>query len=324
MAPGSETEVLRTAADWLEAGREVALVTVARTWGSSPRPAGSLMVMERGGGWEGSVSGGCVETDLLNRYRQGELAGPAPSVVDYGADPERAGRLGLPCGGRLELVVEGLHSAEPLRALLQAASAGERMVRQLCLNTGEVSLYPAGEDSAFRYEPDTLWNVFGPDWSMLLVGAEAVTRHVGRIALAMDYTVTVCEPREGRRARWSEPGLRIFSGMPDDAVHSLAYPRRAVVVTLAHAPQLDDMALMEALRLPLFYVGALGSRRSSSARRARLQQLGITPAQLEDLHAPVGLPIGSRSPAEIALSVMAEITALRNGVGPQAKAPEVP
>lgn len=311
---GSDIEVLRTAADWLEDGRDVALVTVARTWGASPRPVGSLMAMDREGRWEGSVSGGCVEADLLARYRDGELAGPLPTLVDYGTDPGRAERLGLPCGGRLELVVEVLESAAPLNALLEMVGRGKQVLRRVCLNTGEVSLHPAGDDSAFRYEQGNLWKIFGSSWTMLLVGAEQVTRHVARMALELEYRVTVCEPRPDRRAGWSEPNVEVFSGMPDDAVRAMAAPPgRSVVITLAHDPRLDDMALMEALCLPLFYVGALGSRRTSAARRERLGQLGISPSQLDRLHAPVGLAIGSRTPAEIALSVMAEITALRNG-----------
>ena len=138
---GSDTEVLDTACRWLQAGQRVALVTVIRTWGSSPRPPGSLLAMSNAGALVGSVSGGCVEEELLARFRNGELAEPFPTLVDFGVDRAEAGRMGLPCGGRLELLVEELPAAEPVEALLAGLRAGGLVARRVCLNTGEVSLH---------------------------------------------------------------------------------------------------------------------------------------------------------------------------------------
>lgn len=308
----TERELVETAIAWLQEGYRVALVTVVQTWGSSPRPVGSLMLLRGDGQHAGSVSGGCVETDLVSRFRDQQLAGPFPTRIDYGIDREEAARFGLPCGGRLELVVEQLAGPGPMAVLLEKLRANELIVRRLCLETGEVSLHPATGGEDFVCEPTHLQRVFGPGWTMLLIGAGHLSQYVAQLALMLDYRVFVCDPREDYQKGWSVAGTELVNGMPDEAVHSHAGHPRSVVLALTHDPRLDDMALLDALASAAFYVGALGSRRSSEQRRARLAGLGVTPQQLQALHAPVGLAIGSHTPPEIALSILAEITALRN------------
>lgn len=308
----TDTEVLQQAVDWLEAGQQVALVTVARTWGSSPRPAGSLLAMRADGVHIGSVSGGCVEDDLLLRYRLQQLAERYPTLIDYGVDRQQATRFGLPCGGRLELVVEQLDSAAPLKLLLEKMQGGELVTRRLCLNTGEVSLHPATATDDFAYNSNHVSKVFGPRWHMLLIGAGHLSQYVARLALMLNYHVTVCDPREDYAQGWAIDGVAFTREMPDDAVARMAQQARSIVLALTHDPKLDDMALMQALTNEIFYVGALGSQRNSQARRERLLKLGITPQQVGQLHAPVGLPIGSHTPPEIAVAILAEITAERN------------
>jgi len=308
--------ILQTAINWLRKGHQVALVTVVKTWGSAPRPCGSLLIMRDDGIHAGSVSGGCVEEDLVARYKDNELSDHFPSTINYGTNREEALRFGLPCGGRLELVVEALITPAPLQALLDHIAAGHTITRRLCLTSGEVSLHKPDTTStaikAFSYTEQHVAKVFGPTWHMLLIGAGHLSQYVANIALMFDYKVTVCDPRKEYQQSWHIDGVTLIPDMPDDAVRSLGSHSRSIVLTLTHDPKLDDMALMEALQHNIFFVGALGSLRSSKKRHERLQTLGISQHQLSQLHAPVGLDIGSRTPPEIAVSIIAEITAARN------------
>jgi len=313
---GTDREILSTAIDWLGQGYRLALVTVVRTWGSSPRPIGSLMLMRDDGVHAGSVSGGCVEEDLVARYRDQQLASFYPTLIDYGINRQEATRFGLPCGGRLELLVEQLDNQSQIQTLSDKIQNKELITRQVCLNTGEVSFYSAGANDDFVYTDDFVKKVFGPQWQMLLIGAGHLSQYVASMALMLDYHVIVCDPREEYEQGWtlsnSEPGIEFVRIMPDDAVKAYATHLRSVVITLAHDPKLDDMALLDALNSKAFYVGAIGSRKNNEMRRERLKELGITPQQLQHLHAPVGLPIGSHTPPEIAISILAEITAQRH------------
>ena len=310
----ADREALSAATDWLKAGWGVYLVTVARTWGSSPRPAGSLLAVGNDGRFVGSVSGGCVEDDLVARLSAGRGPLPLPQLESYGVTPEQTRHFGLPCGGRLELVVESLASAEPLQAILHATSQRRLLARRLCLATGEASLHPATRADTFRYDGKNLVKIFGPAWRLLLIGAGQLSRFVAHMAQALDYEVIVCDPREEYATQWQVEGTALDTGMPDDAVRALASDARAAVLALTHDPKLDDMALMEALTSPAFYVGALGSRASNAKRRARLASLGLPASALARMRGPVGLPIGSRTPAEIAIAILAELTAVRRGV----------
>jgi xanthine dehydrogenase accessory factor len=310
---GTDREVLSIAADWVREQHRVALVTVVKTWGSSPRPCGSLMVMRGDGQYAGSISGGCVEEDLIARFRDGDLVVTRPLLIDYGVKADDAARFGLPCGGHLTLLVEALAHHAPLDKLLDDIAANKLIRRRVCLNSGDVSLHPATAQEAFSADDNAVNQVFGPAWHLLLVGGGQLARYTARMALLLGYQVTLCDPRDSHREGWDESGVELSSAMPDEAVIALANHPRAAVVTLAHDPKIDDMALMEALKAKTFYVGALGSRRTSAARRERLLQLDLSAAEIARLHAPVGLAIGSRTPPEIALSIMAGITAARHG-----------
>lgn len=309
---GTDRDIVETAIDWLEQGYAPLLVTVARTWGSSPRPAGSMMLVRDDGKIRGSVSGGCVEDDLVSRFRAGELTRDYPSLLDYGIDRAEATRLGLPCGGRLELLVERLEHSHQLHCVLDTMREGKRVARRVCLETGEVSLHEATASSEFDYAGGFASKTFGPQWVLLLIGAGHLSEYVARMGLMLDYRVIVCDPREAGPDRSGFDHCEVVTLMPDDAVAAYASHERSIVVALTHDPKLDDMALLDALTSPAFYVGAIGSQANCEKRRARLATLGVTAPQLERLHAPVGLPIGSHSPPEIAVSIMAEITALRN------------
>lgn len=311
---GTDQDVLQTAYTWLQQGHEVALVTVLKTWGSSPRPPGSLFIMRRDGMMTGSVSGGCVEADLMQRYCSQQLSDSYPTCIDYGVNREDTTRFGLPCGGRLELLIEQLTDPTQLQALLDALQEQQLIARHVDLHTGQVSLQPARAEQDFVYTNIYVRKVLGPQWNMLLIGAGHLSQYVSQLALMLGYRVIVCDPREELAQGWQVAGTELTTLMPDDAVQEYAQQLRSIVVALTHDPKLDDMALLDALDSPAFYVGAIGSQRNCETRRQRLKQLGLSAAQLQRLHAPVGLPIGSHTPPEIALSIMAEITQQRHAV----------
>lgn len=311
----ADREVIQTACQWLEQGHGVYLVTVARTWGSSPRPPGSLLAVRADDArFVGSVSGGCVEDDLSARLAAQGARFAMPHIESYGATPEQTHHFGLPCGGRLDLVAERLASAASLRALLASVDERRLVARCLCLATGEASLHAAAREQEFRFDGQNLIKVFGPAWRLILIGAGQLSRFVAQMALALDYEVVVCEPRDDYTGQWQVPGTVLDPRMPDDVVRALARDARSAVLALTHDPRLDDLALMEALVSPAFYVGALGSRANSARRRTRLASLDLPAAALTRLHAPIGLAIGSRTPAEIAISILAELTAVRHGI----------
>jgi xanthine dehydrogenase accessory factor len=311
----ADREVLETAADWLDASHAVYLATVARTWGSSPRPPGALLAVRADDArFVGSVSGGCVEDDLSARLAAHGASLALPHIESYGVTPEQNHRFGLPCGGRLDLVVEQISSAEPLRAILRAMDARRLTTRRVCLVTGEVSLHASEGVVAFRFDGENLIKVFGPAWRLVLIGAGQLSRFVAQMAQALDYEVIVCDPREEYAVQWHSTDAVLDTRSPDDAVRALARDARSAVIALTHEPKLDDLALMEALVSPAFYVGALGSHANNAKRRARLASLELPQAAIARLHGPVGLPIGSRTPAEIAVAILAELTAVRNGV----------
>ncbi len=312
-----DIEVLESALSWLQSGHQVALATVIKTWGSSPRPPGSLLAMNDTGQFVGSVSGGCVEDSLLTRYRDGELAGPAPTMVDFGVDRQEASRMGLPCGGRLEVLIEQLSGPESVTPLLARLHDGALVRRRVSLSTGEVDLQQGDGGAEFQLSETALVKTFGPGWQLLLIGDGQLARHLASMALHLDYRVIICDPRENFAPLSHLAGVHYSCLMPDDAVQGLSDQARTAIVTLAHDPRQDDLGLSAALESQAFYIGALGSNRSAQARRERLASLGYSTQQIERIHGPAGLHIGSKRPAEIAVSILAQITAIRNGITQQ-------
>lgn len=311
--------VIRSVRDWLQAGSTAWFCTIVGTFGASPRPVGSLLAVNEHGELAGSLSGGCVEDDLLERLVAGRMAQGQPQVIEYGVTPEENERLGLPCGGRLHVLVERLAAdavnASQMAGILQSLEARRCMRRTVDLDTGSVETRPVTQFMPLIREAHRVTQVFGPQYQLLLVGAGELARVLAQMASMMDYRVLVCDPRSERIAQWPLADIEAVQGMPDDIIRERAADARSIIITLAHDPRIDDMALLEALQSHAFYVGALGSERTSAQRRERLLQLGITPLQLQRLHAPVGLPIHSKRPGEIAVSILAQLTALRAGEG---------
>lgn len=309
-----DIQVLEAALGWLKAGERVALATVIRTWGSSPRPPGSLLAMNGSGHFTGSLSGGCVEETLVACCREGEVAGPAPAMIDYGVDRQEASRMGLPCGGRLEVLVEQLTSTEGVSELLSRIQAGELVARNVGLESGQVTLDAGKAGAELSISATAVTKTFGPAWQLLLIGDGQLARHLASMALQLDYRVIICDPRDAYEAASRPDDIEFSHKMPDDAVQSIADQARTAVVALAHDPKQDDLGLSAALESGVFYIGALGSRKSARARNSRLESLRYSVEQIERIHGPAGLSIGSKRPAEIALSILAQITAIRNGI----------
>jgi xanthine dehydrogenase accessory factor len=309
-----DLRVLADALGWKHAGHSVTLVTVVETWGSAPRPPGALLAVRCDGVVSGSVSGGCVEDDLIARIKAGERS-DKPSMIAYGVTKAEAARFGIPCGGSLRLLQEPLLGTAWVQEILQRTAAHELVARTLTLATGEVTLSAAQCDDTFAFNGITLKTTFGPKWRLLLIGAGQLSQAVAQMATMLDFEVLVCDPREEYAAMLPAQGLMRIMGMPDDVVRELQPDAHTAIVALTHDPKLDDMALMEALRSEAFYVGALGSQRNTSSRKARLKEhFELTEAQLERLYGPVGLWLGAKTPAEIAVSIIAQIVQVKNAV----------
>jgi xanthine dehydrogenase accessory factor len=310
-----DIDVIRTALDWLDRGHRVVLGTVVRTWGSAPRPPGSLMIIRDDGQVAGSVSGGCIEDDLIRRVAAGELALHLPETTVYGQTAEEVRRFGLPCGGSVQIVLEPLSARSQLRELLVSIEQHRRVQRRLDMATGVVRLGPAQDGDQVRFDGGSLQTVHGPRQRLLIIGGGQLSRYLASMAVMLDYQVTVCEPRVEYHEGWEAmPGVTLSTLMPDDLVLAMQLDASSAVVAVTHDPKLDDLALMEALRTPAFYVGALGSRHNNARRRERLLKFDVSPEEAAQLHGPVGLNLGGLTPPEIAMSIVAEMTTLRRGV----------
>jgi xanthine dehydrogenase accessory factor len=262
----------------------------------------------------GSVSGGCIEDDLIDRVRKNGITRDLPEIVTYGITADEAHRFGLPCGGTIQLAIEPLSRKSAIAELLQQLAQHQLVARELDLRTGRVTLGQASSGMSLQLSETSLTTIFGPRWRLLIIGAGQLSRFLAQIAVGMDYHVTVCDPREEYREGWQVDGVEVVHAMPDDLVLEMQLDSRSAVIALTHDPKLDDLALMEALRSDAFYVGAIGSRLNNAKRRERLLQFDVTEEQLAKLHGPIGMYIGSKTPSEIAISILAEMTAVKNGV----------
>jgi len=289
------------------------LITITKTIGSSPRPVGSLVAFKPDGSQTGSVSGGCVEEDLIARLLAGEFDGPQVHVTEYGVSAEDNEKWGLPCGGRLELAVQQLDEKDVdwIEQALGAVISRRVMARAVNLLTGETQLERSAQFTALQQDETRLHHCFGPRHRLLLVGAGQLAASLSTLALAMDYEVLLGDSREWALDQWQGPSVQKVLGLPDDVVRQHGNDEQCAIITLSHDPRVDDMALMEALETSAWYVGALGSVRTTATRLDRLRKLGLSEAALNRLHAPVGLAIGSKTAMEIAIAIMAQLTQLR-------------
>jgi len=311
-----DLDVLRTVLAWRRAGYGVHLYTVVQTWGSAPRQPGSMLALREDGAVIGSVSGGCIEDDLIHRQASAGEAGNQSQVrlIVYGLSREEAARFGLPCGGTLRLAEEKIDKWDWVEELVSRCEHQQLSKRVLNLASGHVRLTDALPQDRFEFDEHQMQAVHGPSWRLMMIGAGQVTRYAAQMALLLGFKVLVCDPRPEFAVEFDDQRVTFIPGMPDDAVEAIKPDARTVIVTLTHDPRLDDMALMTALKSRAFYVGALGSKQTTNRRREYLLELGITPQEVSRLHGPIGLHIGSHTPAEIALSLMSQVVALKNGV----------
>lgn len=322
-----DDEVLSQVCRWLAAGEACWLATVLETWGSSPRPVGSLFACNGAGRIVGSLSGGCVEEDLLDKLTGGLLARHAAQLFRYGVTSEEAEKFGLPCGGSLHIGIEPLAPDDATRAhfesLRQRVSTRTWTRREVNLKSGARRLVEVDGYRPVDWQPasQTLRHVYGPRHQLFIIGAGMVSKYLADLATKLDYQVTVCDPREAMLEDFGVSGVTLVCDMPDDAVRAHASDPSSAIVALTHDPRIDDMGLMEALSTSAFYVGAMGSRRTSASRRERLRALDVDEQALARLHAPIGLAIGSKTPPEIAIAIMAEIIAVRSGAAVADAAP---
>jgi len=309
-----DIEVLRTAEAWRKQGHRAALGTIVRTWGSAPRPVGAMVAIRGDGQIVGSVSGGCVEDDLVEKVRDRFAAAKRPEVVTYGVTNEEATRWGLPCGGTLQLVMEPLSDRSEVPQLLERIGSQQLVRRKLDMDSGKATLEPGRWQDVLEFDGRVLSTVHGPRWRLVLIGAGQLTRYLAEMAHMLDYHVVVIDPREEYAAGWDLAGVPLDRGMPDDVVRELQLDGHSALVALTHDPKLDDLALMEGLKSAAFYVGAIGSKKNNDARRERLKEFDVSTDEIARLRGPVGLYIGSKTPPEIAVAILAEMTAVRHGV----------
>ena len=307
------------AKDWLDEGRRVALATVVETWGSAPRPVGSQLVIDEGGAMEGSVSGGCVEGAVVAEAMEALAGDGSARLLTYGVSDDDAFAVGLACGGTIRVLVEPVGGAMPAGVLadLVAARAARRPVAYVTsLSRGGGRLVEAAAEaypdrfradrSGVEEDGDTFVAVHNPPLRLVVVGGVHIAQALLPMARACGYDPVIVDPRPAFGAAARFPGERIVEDWPDGALAALGLDARTAVVTLTHDPKLDDPAIRAALASDVFYLGCLGSTRTHGKRLDRLADLG--PQALARIHGPVGLDIGARSPAEIAVSILAEMT----------------
>lgn len=330
--------VIAKALDWLAEGRRLALATVIQTWGSAPQPIGSQLVIDAEGNFLGSVSGGCVEAEIITEAAE-VIASGEPKALEFGVEDNKAWSVGLACGGAIRIFVESLAPRGPspdgvLPLLVDDVAARRQVALVTHLATGARSLAhspddlgedfaPALED-AFRRDKsvavagsggEIFINLFNPTIRLIIVGAVHVAQPLVPMARALGYELVIVDPRSAFATEERFGDVAISREWPDDALPKIGMDGRTALIALTHDAKIDDPALIHALASEAFYVGALGSRKTHAKRIERLAQAGVPRAALDRIHAPIGLDIGAQGAAEIAVSIIAEITAVQRGKG---------
>lgn len=322
IALNSNDQIPETAIDWIDAGRAVALATVIRTWGSAPRPVGAQLVIARDESFQGSVSGGCVEGAVIVEALDAISVGTC-RLLNFGVSDETAFEVGLACGGEIEVMVEPVgHGQGPttdeIRELVAMRAAREPVIWEVDTKTwNRRFLHRNADDPALETlftagkslrEGTVFKAVHNPPPRLIIVGAVHIAQPLVKMAKMAGYEVVLSDPRERFASAERFPGEAFLDGWPDDALNAFGVDARTAVVTLSHDPKIDQPALEVALKSEAFYIGALGSKRTHSKRIAALTDAGHTAKDIGRISGPVGLDIGAASPAEIAVSIIAEMT----------------
>lgn len=318
-----DLQVVRQAAQWSRDGLRVWLCTVLCTYGSAPRAPGSLLAVNASGQWVGSLSGGCVEDDFLERVAEGEFNEPVV-VVRYGDGTDTRTNIRLPCGGILDVLVENLAPdcdvQAHLRELESALLGQRRLRREVSLVDGSRHLRDDHEHGprVERDEARVLLRV-GAAQRLLLAGYSSVAHFCAEFGKGLGFEVILCDPREEALDGVVLDGIEIRRELPSVFIANGGCHADTAVVALTHDPKIDDLAMLEAVRTEAFYIGVMGSRTTSEKRRERLHRIGgLNEAELARIHAPIGLNLGSKTPAEIALAVLADILRTRSGIAREA------
>ncbi len=315
-------DIPRIALGWHRSGQGAALATVVQTWGSAPRRVGAMLAVSGGGDMAGSVSGGCVEGAVVAEAQEA-IADGTPRMLEYGVSDGDAFAVGLACGGTIRVLVQPVGPALPeeiMTALVTARAA--RRPAALVTAPGAVPvLEMSGHEDRFRmdrsgFEDDgeTFVAIHNPPLRLIVVGAVHIAQALVPMARIAGYDPIIIDPRAAFASDSRFPGETLLEDWPDDAVRALGFDARTALVLLTHDPKLDDPALTEGLRSDVFYIGALGSTRTHAKRLERMRAAGFTKTDLARIHGPVGLDIGAAGPAEIAVSILAQMTqVLRRG-----------
>ena len=314
-----DLQVIEQALRWSQAGQQVWLCTVLATYGSAPRGPGALLVANTAGQWLGSLSGGCVEDDFLAQLQEGAFHQPF-SLIRYGAADEPRANISLPCGGVLEVLVENLAAScsvqEHLRQLQGALQGQRRLIREIDLQAGTRLLLDDQSQGPRVERADGMLRLrIGAAQRLLLAGYSSVSHFCAEFGKALGFEVLLCEPREEVLAGVQLPDVEVIRLLPSRVIAEGGCHHDTAVVASTHDPRLDDLAMLEAVRSPAFYIGVMGSRLTTEKRFERLRRVGgLSEAEIARIQAPIGLNIGSKTPAEIALAVLADIVRVRNNI----------
>ncbi|WP_170338857.1 XdhC family protein [Ruegeria arenilitoris] len=311
-----------TALAWFREGRGAVLATVVETWGSAPRRVGAQLVISGDGRIEGSVSGGCVEgaviVEALEAIEEGEAR-----LLEFGVSDEDAFAVGLACGGTIRVLVEPVGAVLPeqmLAELVAARARREPVAYEVNVETGHRALRRNAyadrlrmDRSGFEEDGQTFVAVHNPPLRLIVVGAVHIAQALVPMARIAGYDPIIIDPREAFASKSRFPGEKLLTDWPDEAVASIGLDSRTAMVLLTHDPKLDDPALQAALDSDVFYIGALGSSRTHAKRVQRMTEAGFSAEQLQRIHGPIGLDIGAAGPAEIAVAIIAQMTAVLRG-----------
>ena len=318
-------QIVEQALAWIDAGKSAALATVVETWGSAPRPVGSLLAISSDAELAGSVSGGCVESAVAAEALEA-LEDGACRILSYGVSDEEAFGVGLACGGEIRVMVEPIEvghgpDVSLLRSLAEARASRDAVIYAVNVETWQRRLIapdandPLAEDAAnirltdkSAFAGDWFLGVHNPPLRLAVIGAVHIAQPLMQMARLSGYDATLIDPREAFAAEARFPGEAITHDWPDAALKTHGLDARTAVVTLTHDTKLDDPAIQTALSSPIFYLGCLGSKKTHGARVGRLKEAGFSDGQIAKINGPVGLDIGAKSPAEIAVAIMAEMT----------------
>lgn len=316
---------------WVESGHAAAIATVLETWGSAPRAVGSQLAIRDDGAFIGSVSGGCIEGDVITRALDA-IETNTPEISQYGVSDTMAWEVSLACGGQIRVLIEPISKAglslADLTALCAARAEKKSVLRTINLThfTSELTpvemtkanhslasniaeVHRSDRSQIIEHAGNTQFlQIFNPPLRLFIIGAVHIAQPLSKMALIAGYDVTIIDPREAFATPDRFPNLAIKRDWPDDAIRALAPDSRTAIVALTHDPKLDDPALLTALESTCFYIGALGSRKTQASREHRLTEQGVDKDNYARIHGPIGLPLGGRSPEEIAIAILAQIT----------------